>query len=167
MTALAQLDRSHRRHDERLEGLIGAAVRLADGVGGMTDVEEAIDVAAFLGRAVPRHFGDEDEVVFPALAAAVPATAAALTALTAEHPALLDEFAALAAQVAAWDEQVPDAATAAGFVTATRAAVARYRDHAAREDALFAAHGDALAERDAELLAALDGRRGGGGGRRR
>ena len=81
MTAFAQLDMSHRRHHERLEALTGAAERLAAGVGGMTDVEELLDTVMFFGRSTPRHFGDEDEVVFPALARAQPATAAELAAL--------------------------------------------------------------------------------------
>ena len=163
-TAFAQLDSSHRRHDERLDALTGAAERLAKGLGGMVEVEEILDASAFFARSTPRHFGDEDDVVFPALAAARPALAAALTALTDEHAPLLAGFAELGARARRWDERVPDAAESTSFATAADTLAARYRDHAAREDALFADTGDALASQDAELLKTLEARRGGGGG---
>jgi iron-sulfur cluster repair protein YtfE (RIC family) len=166
MTAFAQLDMSHRRHHERLEALTGAAERLAAGVGGMTDLEELIDAAAFFARSTPRHFGDEDEVVFPALARLRPDATDALAALTAEHAGLTDGFAQLGAQIARWNERVPAPADARGFADAAAAVAARYRDHAAREDALFATHRGALDPEDAALLEALEARRGGGGRRR-
>lgn len=163
MTAFAQLDMSHHRHHERLEALTGAAERLAGGVGGMMDVEEILDAVAFFGRSTPRHFGDEDEVVFPALAKARPEVAAALAELTAEHAPLTAGFAELARQAATWNDQVPAADAAQAFAAEAGATARRYRDHAAREDALFAAQRGALDAEDAALLAALEARRGGGG----
>ncbi len=163
VTAFAQLDMSHHRHHERLEGLTGAAARLASGVGGMMDVEEILDAVAFFARSTPRHFGDEDEVVFPALATARPAVAPALAALSAEHAPLTASFADLARRAAAWNEQVPAAADAQAFAAEASATATRYRDHAAREDALFAAQRGALDAEDTALLAALEARRGGGG----
>src|SRR5262245_13552089 len=83
-SALAQLDASHRRHDERLAGLVAVAEQLCGGHGGPQDLEDLEDAVTWFARSVPRHFGDEDDVVFPALAAARPERAAALADITAE-----------------------------------------------------------------------------------
>lgn len=156
-TAIGQLDSSHRRHDQRLDDLIAVAGQLAGGHGGPSDLEELEDAVTWFARSVPRHFGDEDEVVFPALAAARPDLAEALTALSAEHPALVEAHRAIHDTVLAWAGREPAAADLPAFLAAVHDVAARYRDHAAREDALFA--GVDLAG-DEALLAAMDARRG-------
>src|SRR5687768_4950690 len=85
-TAIGQLESSHRRHDDRLEILVAAAEQLASGHGGPMDIEELEDHVTWFARTVPMHFGDEDEVVFPALVAARADLAAPLAAFTEEHP---------------------------------------------------------------------------------
>ncbi|HVK74391.1 MAG TPA: hemerythrin domain-containing protein, partial [Kofleriaceae bacterium] len=159
-TALDQLDSSHRRHDERLDALLGAADRLAAGLGAGAELEEVQDAVAFFARSAANHFGDEDDTVFPALAAARPALAPALTALTAEHPGLLAGHARLRALVDGWADAIPDRAVATTFVAAAREVAAAYRDHAAREDALFATAAGALDAVDGDLVAAMEQRRG-------
>lgn len=157
-TAISQLESSHRRHDDRLELLAAAAEQLASGHGGPADLEELEDHVTWFARSVPLHFGDEDEVVFPALVAARAELAAPLAALSAEHPALLAAHDHVREAVLAWNGREPPADSLPTFVAAVRDLAKRYRDHAAREDALFAAHRVKLD--DASLLAALAVRRG-------
>lgn len=160
-TAIGQLESSHRRHDERLELLIAAAEQLAGGHGGPADIEELEDQTTWFARSVPMHFGDEDEVVFPALLAARADLAAPLAALSAEHAALLAAHAQVRETVLGWQGREPAAETLPGFVAAVRELATRYRDHAAREDELFASAADATVSLDnASLLAALGVRRG-------
>ncbi|MBE7448324.1 MAG: hemerythrin domain-containing protein [Kofleriaceae bacterium] len=159
--ALAQLGSSHQRHDERLARLLEVAAQLAGGHGGPADLEELEDAVIWFARSVPRHFGDEDEVVFPALAAARPALAAPLAALTAEHPALLDAHAAVHDAVLGWAGREPPAAGLPGFVARVHDLAGRYRDHARREDELFATLGDLTGVLDEAALArGLAARRG-------
>ena len=65
--SLAQLDRSHRRHDEVMTGLLAAARRLAAGRPEPTDLATVQDAVRYFERAVPRHFLDEEGSVFPRL----------------------------------------------------------------------------------------------------
>ena len=166
-TALGQLDASHRRHDERLTGLIAVAEQLCGGHGGPQDLEDLEEAVVWFARSVPRHFGDEDDVVFPALAAARPDLAAALAALSAEHAGLLAAHAAVHDAVMSWQGREPVGGALASFLAAVHDVAARYRAHAAREDALFADLGDAVfdSEADGRMLAAMDERRGHRGSR--
>jgi iron-sulfur cluster repair protein YtfE (RIC family) len=161
-SAIGQLDSSHRRHDERLAELLAVAEQLAGGHGGPQDLDDLGQAVTWFARSVPRHFGDEDEVVFPALAAARPDLAGSLAALSAEHPGLVAAHARIHDQVMAWDGAEPAASELPAFLAAVRDVAARYRDHAAREDALFADPDvtAALATHDDALLAAMDARRG-------
>jgi iron-sulfur cluster repair protein YtfE (RIC family) len=156
-TAIEQLDNSHRRHDQRLDYLVTVAGQLAGGHGGPSDLEELEDAVIWFARSVPRHFGDEDEVVFPALAAARPDLAAALAALSAEHPGLIEAHRAIHDLVLGWGGREPAAATLPAFLAQVEDLAARYRDHAAREDVLL--EGVELGD-DEPLLAAMDARRG-------
>ena len=106
-SALGQLDASHRRHDERLAGLVAVAEQLCGGHGGPQDLEDLEDAVVWFARSVPRHFGDEDEVVFPALAAARPELAAALAEISAEHAGLLAAHQAVHDAVMSWDGREP------------------------------------------------------------
>ncbi len=161
--AFAMLDASHRRHDQMLDQLLGAAERLASGAGRVPEMEECTDAVAFFARSVPNHFGDEDEVVFPAIVRAHPHHGAALAALSAEHPGLIAAHAAVREAVAAWNDSVPGAVTAASFIELARDLAARYRDHAVREDTLLATI--EFEDPEGAILAAMEARRGGGRGR--
>src|SRR5205085_2319398 len=152
-----------RRHDERLEGLLGAADRLAQGLGAGAELEEVQDAVAFFARSATNHFADEDDTVFPALAVARPDLAAHLRALSAEHAGLLGGHARLRALVDAWGDTIPDRASAATFAAAARVVAAAYRAHAEREDEVFATAIGALATNDDRLLVEMQQRRGGGG----
>jgi iron-sulfur cluster repair protein YtfE (RIC family) len=157
-TAIGQLESSHRRHDDRLEILVAAAEQLASGHGGPADLEELEDHVTWFARSVPLHFGDEDEVVFPALVAARADLAAPLAAISAEHAGLLAAHAHVREVVLGWNGREPPTDTLPAFVAAVRDLATRYRDHAAREDELFATL--TLQLDNASLLAALAVRRG-------
>jgi len=157
-TAIGQLESSHRRHDDRLELLVAAAEQLAGGHGGPADIEELEDQVTWFARSVPMHFGDEDEVVFPALVAARAELAEPLAAFSAEHPALVAAHAHVRETVLGWEGREPAAESLTAFVAAVRDLAARYRDHATREDVLFGTH--AITLDDESLLAALGVRRG-------
>src|SRR6478736_5462733 len=87
LESLAQLDRSHRRHDEVVDGLLAAARRLAAGRPDAGDVDAVHGAVAYFQRSVTRHFLDEEGSVFPRLSTRRPELAEALAALSAEHPA--------------------------------------------------------------------------------
>lgn len=154
-TALAQLERSHHRHDERLAALVALAEQVCGAHGGPSDLDDLAQLCAWFARSVPRHFADEDDAVFPRLAAAHPQHAAALAALSAEHPALIAAHAAVAAHVSRW----APSSDHAPFLAAVAALAERYRDHARREDALLAGLALAPAD-DAAALALMDAHRG-------
>lgn len=166
-SALGQLDASHRRHDERLAGLVAVAEQLCGGHGGPQDLEDLEEAVGWFARSVPRHFGDEDEVVFPALAAARPALAAALAEISAEHAGLLAAHQAVHDAVMSWNGREPPSGALAAFLEAVREVAARYRAHAAREDELLAGVGEDVfgAEDNGRMLAAMDERRGHRGSR--
>jgi len=157
-TAIGQLESSHRRHDDRLEILVATAEQLASGHGGPADLEELEDHVTWFARSVPMHFGDEDEVVFPALVAARADLAAPLAAISGEHAGLLAAHAHVRETVLGWNGREPAAETLPAFLAAVRDLATRYRDHAAREDELFATL--TLKLDDASLVAALGVRRG-------
>lgn len=156
----AQLLRSHRRLEERLAELEGAADRLARG----EDAEARrviAEVLGWLGRAIKRHEEDEERSLFPRLAG--DATLAPLIArLTDEHRAQ----DALAAQLAAGGPAVAVAETA-------RRLARSYAAHVALEEtALFPACRARLSPADlaaiaAEMSARREGDGGGGRGRGR
>src|ERR1051325_11418390 len=67
LASLAQLERSHRRHDDVMAELLDAARRFAAGrpdEGDLDLVREAVD---YFARTVSRHFLDEEGSVFPRL----------------------------------------------------------------------------------------------------
>src|SRR3954468_13340380 len=85
LASLAQLDRSHRRHDEVMSALLEAARRLAAGRADDSDVQRVREAVAYFDRAVTRHFLDEEGSLFPRLSTRRPELAAELAALSAEH----------------------------------------------------------------------------------
>ena len=80
--ALAQLDRSHRRHDDVMTSLVEAARRLAAGRPHDNDLAIIDEAVAYFQRAVTRHFLDEEGSVFPRLSTRRPDLAEALAALS-------------------------------------------------------------------------------------
>src|SRR5215470_18894462 len=90
LASLAQLERSHRRHDDVLAKLLEAARRFAAGRPDAGDVQAVQSAIEYFERAVPRHFLDEEGSVFPRLSTRRPELAAELAALSAEHPPQID-----------------------------------------------------------------------------
>src|ERR1051325_5345968 len=162
LASLAQLDRSHRRHDEVMAELLDAARRFAAGRPDDGDVELVREAVAYFARAVTRHFVHEEGSVSPRLSTRRPELAAALAELSAEHPAQItmhDEVAAAAREL---DGDSRPTAGQTLLDAATRLAEA-HRSHVSREDEIFAGAHEALtAEDDAEIIAELATR----GGRR-
>src|SRR4051812_46967511 len=101
LASLAQLERSHRRHDEVMSGLLEAARRFAAGRPEETDLDLVRNAVAFFERSVRRHFLDEEGSVFPRLSTRRPELAAELASLSAEHPSQVDLQARVAGAVAA------------------------------------------------------------------
>ncbi len=183
LVSLAQLDRSHRRHDDVMSGLLEAARRLAAGRPDPGDIAAVHDAVAYFDRAVTRHFLDEEGSVFPRLSTRRPELAEALAALSAEHPAQI----ALHGQIAlAAHDLDGDARPNAGktLLDAAEKLADAHHAHVTREDEIFrSAEGALTAEDDADIVAEMGTRRdrdggaggggagggggGGGGGRRR
>src|SRR5512139_2939587 len=112
LACLAQLDRSHRRHDDVMAQLLDAARRLAAGRPHDSDVDVVRDAVAYFERSVTRHFLDEEGSVFPRLSTRRPDLAAELASLSADHPQQIEMQAAVAA--AAREMESADARQTAG-----------------------------------------------------
>lgn len=146
---LEQLESSHRRQDEAMRDLV-------DGCDA-GDADRIADVLAFLDRAVPRHFADEEASLFPRLVARVPAWTAQLERLTAAHR----EHEALIARLRA----SLDAGDLAALPAVARELERLYVAHVAEEDELFVQVPAVLPPEElAALGAEMQGRRGRGGG---
>src|SRR5215470_11446527 len=160
LASLAQLERCHRRHDEVMARLLDAARRFAAGRPEDGDLDSVHEAVAYFGRAVTRHFVDEEGSVFPRLSTRRPELAAALAELSAEHPAQIAMQAEVAAAARDLDDEARPAAGKTLLDAATRLAEA-HRAHVGREDEVFAAAQEALtAEDDAEIVAEMETRRG-------
>ena len=170
LASLAQLDRSHRRHDDVVAGLLAAARRLAAGRPEAGDLDAVHGAVAYFLRAVPRHFLDEEGSVFPRLSTRRPELAEALAALSAEHPAQIALHNAVAEAARLLDG---DARQTAGkqLLELAEKLADQHAQHVAREDVIFqGANGALTAEDDAEIVAEMETRRDrddSGGGRRR
>ena len=157
-----QLERSHRRLEERLEDLTWIA---REARGAAADVDAVRDVAAFFTRAVRRHEEDEESSLFPRLRESAE-LAPLLEQLAAEHRAHLTLHARLEPLITTLDRTPDDAAAIAELAQVAEALVSAYRAHVdAEERTLFPAARAAL---DADALAAMSlemqARRGNGGG---
>ncbi|MCE9573724.1 MAG: hemerythrin domain-containing protein, partial [Deltaproteobacteria bacterium] len=167
---LEQLDRAHRRHDEQMRNLCTATRRVAQGNYGQEDQEAITEAVDYLLRAVPRHFGDEEESLFPRLTARVPDLAPALAQLADEHrthEALHLKLNELWARASKGDK-----AAARGLDDEAQRLASLYARHVSEEDALFARVVQAITEdEDRTIMDEMDARRGrgpgggGGGGR--
>src|SRR5262245_9409092 len=156
LASLAQLERSHRRHDTVMAELLEAARRFAAGRPDDGDLDRVHEAIGYFERAVTRHFVDEEGSVFPRLSTRRPELAQTLAELPAEHPTQITMQAEVAAAARDLDS---DARPNAGKVlldAATRLAEA-HRAHVGREDQIFAAAHEALtAEDDAEIVAEME-----------
>src|SRR5262245_25802804 len=182
LACLAQLDRSHRRHDDVMGKLLDAARRLAAGRPHDTDVDVVREAVAYFERAVTRHFLDEEGSVFPRLSTRRPELAEALAALSAEHPAQIALQNAVAEAAKQLDGETRPGTGKALLELAERLAD-QHRQHVAKEDEIFrSAHEALTAQDDVDIVAEMETRRdrdsedngrirgggggGGGGGRR-
>jgi hemerythrin-like domain-containing protein len=118
----AQLERSHRRLEERLEDLAQADA---------AHVDVVRDVAAFFARAVKRHEQDEEESLFPRLRghAELVATLERLAREHVEHAALHERLDRV---IEAIDAGAPEAAR--DLARTTTALMHAYRDHVDEEE---------------------------------
>ena len=170
LASLAQLERSHRRHDEVMATLLDAARRLAAGRPDDGDLDRVREAVAYFERAVTRHFLDEEGSVFPRLSTRRPELAATLAELSAEHPPQILLQAEVAAAAKELDGESRPNAGKTLLDAATRLADA-HRAHVGREDKIFSTAHEALTgEDDDEIVAEMETRRDreddNGGGRR-
>lgn len=171
LASLAQLERSHRRHDDVMAELLDAARRFAAGRPDPGDLDLVRDAVAYFARAATRHFVDEEGSVFPRLSTRRPELAQALAELSAEHPAQIAMHAEVAAAAHDLDGDARPNAGKTLLDAANRLAEAHHA-HVVREDEIFATAHEALtAEDDAEIVAEMEMRRvrepGAGGARPR
>jgi len=160
LASLAELERSHRRHDEVMAELLEAARRLAAGRADRADLDRVHAAVAYFERAATRHFVDEEGSVFPRLSSRRPELAAALAELSAERPAQIALQADLAAAVRRLDGNPRPSAGKRLLDAATRLAEVQ-RAHIGREHEIFAAAREALtAKDDADIVAEMETRRG-------
>lgn len=166
-----QLERSHRRLEERLDDL-AAAARAAKETGRADayQLDGVREVVGFFARAVRRHEDDEEKSLFPRLADREPLRASIekLAREHAEHEAL---HAALDRVVGVLEGAPEDATAIEELDRLSRALTAAYRAHIEEEEkALFPAAREALDASAREAMAReMDERRrlSGGGGRGR
>lgn len=162
-----QLERSHRRLEERLDDL-AAVAREAKETGRVDAyrLDGVREVVGFFARAVRRHEDDEESSLFPRLAgvpdAGLHATIEKLAAEHREHEAL---HGALDRVVGVLDGAPEDAAAIDELDRVSRALATAYRTHIEEEEkTLFPAARVALEASAVDAMAReMDGRRGGGG----
>lgn len=166
-----QLERSHRRLEERLDDLARAAYDAKDtGRADAYQLDGVRDVLAFFGRAVKRHEDDEEKSLFPRLAhdEAVKNTIDALAREHREHEAL---HHALDRVVGVLDGAPEDAAAIAELDRVAQALAGAYRSHIEEEEKSLFPRARALLDAGAVAAIAheMEERRsaGGGGGRGR
>ena len=166
LASLAQLDRSHRRHDEVMAGLLAAARRLAAGRPEPSDVATVRDAVDYFARAVTRHFRDEEGSVFPRLSTRRPELAETLAALSSEHPLQIALHQAITDAARQLDDGRPNGGKSVLELAEKLNEI--HRAHVEKEDQIFAAARDAFtAEDDAEMTTEMETRRDQDGHRRR
>jgi hemerythrin-like domain-containing protein len=159
LACLVQLDRSHRRHDEVVAGLLASARRLAAGRPEAGDLDAVHGAVAYFVRSVTRHFLDEEGSLFPRLSTRRPDLSPKLAALSAQHPPQIDlqyKIAEIAKQL----DGVARPTAGKQLLDLAERLEAQHRAHVATEDELFHAAGDALTEEDdREIVAEMETRR--------
>ncbi len=140
----AQLERSHRRLEERLEDLAQADAAHLDVVR---------DVAAFFARAVKRHEQDEEESLFPRLVGHAE-LAPILEKLAREHTEHASLHAQLDEVIEALDEKKPDAER--DLARITTALMHAYRNHVDEEERVLFPAARALLDDAAHVAMAAE-----------
>ena len=157
-----QLERSHRRLEERLEDLTAIAREARNAA---ADVDAIRDVAGFFARAVRRHEEDEEGSLFPRLRERAE-LGPLLDRLATEHREHLALHAKLDGLVEKLHRRPDDAPAIAELGVVAEALVDAYRAHVSDEEStLFPAARVALDEAQLDAIAReMQERRGGGGG---
>ena len=162
--SLVQLVTTHHRQGEVVIGLRDAARRLTGGRGGDDALAVVRDAVAYLGRAVPRHFADEEKSLFPRLVALRPDLREEIDRIVAEHPVHLALHERIAAVVAGWDGE-PRPADAMPLLELAEELERLHGAHVAAEQVVFAAAAEVVGDEDDRAIASeMESRRGGGGG---
>ncbi|MCG8424196.1 MAG: hemerythrin domain-containing protein [Proteobacteria bacterium] len=131
--SIAMLDASHRRQEQRLDECLDAVQALTDGRAGQDQVATIARVLEFLRKQAARHVEDEEESVFPRLAAR-PDFSELLVALESEHREHETMIAELEDLFEAWADAVPPSRAVSVFASRFAEFSAHYRAHIARED---------------------------------
>jgi hemerythrin-like domain-containing protein len=132
--AFARLDRTHRRIEEWLHALEQAAADIANPERRFDALNDLLDAVRFLGRGAQRHHDDEEETLFPRLAA-IAELAPLLAQLRAEHDQHDAAYADLRRLVDTWDvDEGPSAADEALLPALAQRLADIYRAHIAREE---------------------------------
>jgi hemerythrin-like domain-containing protein len=159
--AYSMLDRCHRKLGVRMAEMCAAAEALAAGSGGPAECDVVTDVLDFLDRTDARHVADEEQTIFPRLAAtgAVPELIDDIEREHREHDEL---HADIRAEVAAWTERPPPPEQARRLAELSRQLEAAYAQHIEREDSeLVPAMKAHLSQSDIEaIFAEMQARRG-------
>ena len=166
-----QLERSHRRLEERLDDLSRAAYDAKDtGRADAYQLDGVRDVLAFFGRAVKRHEDDEEKSLFPRLAHD-DAARAAIDRLVREHREHEAMHEALDRVVRVLDGAPEDAAAIDELDRVSHALASAYRTHIEEEERSLFPRARAMLDANAldAIAREMDERRtaggGGGGGR--
>src|SRR5690349_12979580 len=136
--SLSQLVTTHHRQGEVMIALCDAARRLAGGRGGDDALAVVRDAVDFLGRAVPRHFADEEASLFPRLRKHRPDLGNEIDRIVAQHAVHLELGEQIAAMIAGWTE-APRPADAHGLVEVVERLAKLHEEHVAAEQVVFAA----------------------------
>jgi hemerythrin-like domain-containing protein len=149
---IAQLERSHRRLEERLAELRGG------------DPDAVLDAIAWFERSVTRHEEDEERSLFPRLAGE-PALERTLRTLAVEHVAHRELHEKLRALAEPWPGRAPTAEERAELTRLVAELDEAYRRHIALEEReLFPAARRLEADELAGIAAEMAARRPRGGG---
>jgi iron-sulfur cluster repair protein YtfE (RIC family) len=164
LASLHQLVNTHRRQGEVMLALVDAARRLSGGRGGDEALAVVRDAADFLGRAVPRHFADEEASLFPRLRARRPDLGNEIDRIVAEHALHLELGDRIAGFAAQWGAP-PRPAEAIELLELAERLAALHEEHVAAEQVVFAAAVQAVTPDDDDAITReMDARRGRGGG---
>jgi len=157
--SLAQLEQSHRRHDDVMDSLVEAARRLAAGRPDTFDIDRIKDAVVYFKRSITRLFLDEEGSLFPRLSTRRPELAEQLATLSAGHPTQVRLQAQIGELAAALDGESRQGAHKELLEAATQLAAA-HNTRAARLDHVFTiAKGALTAQDDADIVAEMEKRR--------
>lgn len=159
------LDRCHRKLEERLTELMGAAQQIAAGDATDAAVATVSDVLSFFDRSVARHEADEEQSLFPRLrgrAGIDPVIDTIIDTLSDEHREHTRLLYRLHELIKSFGDQRPSAEQGQHLLRLANELSSAYARHIALEDArLFPAVRDTLGASELQLVAAeMQARRG-------